>query len=426
VRRREPLGRGREPASAAGQDDPPVTGRRLRAMPKAKDGAMTRLQSAMSGSRTGTAVRLRPGLVFETTFTANGKRESAFRYRATHVNGRRGPKVVLSNDDRIRPGQACRVRVTRVEKPAARGRGHIEVEFAGPALLSADDPTYFIDRTAAMTLQAMIESGFNVLLDGPQGCGKTLLSRVIADALGMEYVFFNCSACYEATDFMASLTVSATESGHVETVWIPTDILRALEAARGSSRRYLIFLDEFNRCREMARNGIMPALDSTRRLYNPATGSTVFIPENVLWVAAINNGAEFTGTTNVDPAQLDRFSVLKLDYPPAAEEIRVLRHRHAHVPPGAIARVVHLANCIRRSRTLRVGLSMRATDEVVTLLEHPNFADGFDGDPVAELVKHSFCGRFPGRWDDPSTEAGLVWKAIAAELGSPPDAGAVP
>ena len=381
---------------------------------------MTRLKAAVdtsgTGRRTDRAIRLRPGLVFETTFSSNGKRDSGFRYRATHIDGRRAPKVVLSNDGRIRPKQACRVRITRIEKPAARGRGHIEVEYAGPSVFRVDDPTYYLDRAAARALQAMIESGFNVLLDGPQGCGKTLLSRVIADALSMEYVFFNCSACYEATDFMASLTVSATESGQVETVWIPTDILRALEAASKSSSRYLIFLDEFNRCREMARNGIMPALDATRRLYNPLTGSTIFIPENVLWIAAINNGAEFTGTTNVDPAQLDRFSVLKLDYPPQQEEVRVLANRHPNVPSCAIARVVELANVIRRSKSLRVGLSMRATDEVVTLLGHPNFEGGDGSDAVTTLVKHSFCGRFVGRWDDPSTEAGLVWKEIAATL----------
>ena len=32
-------------------------------------------------------------------------------------------------------------------------------------------------------------------------------------------------------------------------------------------------LPEFNRCRELARNGIMPALDATRKMYNPLTGS---------------------------------------------------------------------------------------------------------------------------------------------------------
>ena len=43
-----------------------------------------------------------------------------------------------------------------------------------------------------------------------------------------------------------------------------------------------------------ASDGGGQALDSTRRMYNPLTGSTIEIPDNVLWIAAINNGAQFT------------------------------------------------------------------------------------------------------------------------------------
>jgi len=165
----------------------------------------------------------------------------------------------------------------------------------------------------------------------------------------------------------------------------------------------------------MARNGIMPALDATRKMYNPLTGSTVDIPDNVLWIAAINNGAQFTGTTSVDPAQLDRFAPLKMDYPPVKEEVRILAERHPEVPKGKIERVVKAAHAVRADETLRVDLSVRATDEVCTLLGHPNFAD-FDGDPIPELLKTSFCARFQGNWSDPSTDSGLVWQCILRAL----------
>ena len=132
----------------------------------------------------------------------------------------------------------------------------------------------------------------------------------------------------------------------------------------------------------MARNGIMPALDATRRMYNPLTGSTIAIPDNVLWIAAINNGAQFTGTTSVDPAQLDRFAPLKMDYPPQKEEVRILAERHPDVPreqdrAGGARRPTRCA----ATRTSGVDLSVRATEEVCLLLGHPNFAE-FDGDPV--------------------------------------------
>lgn len=359
--------------------------------------------------------RLSNGYEFETIFYSNPKKESRFRFRASHVNGKRAPKVILCDDARIQPGQLCRVRVTSIKKPAAKERGHIEVEFITQIAFRLDDSLY-VDPMLAKKLQALLESGLNILLDGPQGSGKTVLSRMIADALGWEYVFFNCSPIYEATDFLASLQVRATASGQVETAWLPTDILRALEAAREhQTRHYLVFLDEFNRCRELARNGIMPALDATRKLYNPISGGLIDIPDNVHWIAAINNGAQFTGTTNVDPAQLDRFAPLKMDYPPAAEEVRILAERHPGVPRKAIERTVRAANAVRTSAELGVDLSVRATEEVCILLGHPNFAE-FDGDPLPELLKTSFCGRFAGRWNDPASDAGAVWAVVAKAL----------
>ncbi len=159
----------------------------------------------------------------------------------------------------------------------------------------------------------------------------------------------------------------------------------------------------------------MPALDATRRMYNPLTGSTIEIPDNVLWIAAVNNGPQFTGTTHVDPAQLDRFAPLKLDYPPPTEEARILAQRHPSVSRARVEKVVAVANAVRKDKDLGVDLSMRATDEVCILLGHPNFA-ARRGDQLPELFKTSFCGRFAGRWNDPATDAGLVWVVVQRAL----------
>ena len=64
-----------------------------------------------------------------TTFLINPVEESGFRFRATHLDGKRAPKVVLSNDRRIRAGVPCRVRITSIRKPNRTDRGSIEVDF---------------------------------------------------------------------------------------------------------------------------------------------------------------------------------------------------------------------------------------------------------------------------------------------------------
>ncbi len=360
-------------------------------------------------------VDLRPGVRFQTVFYGNRKEGSAFRWRATHVGEKRAPKVILCDDVRVEPGKVCEVRVTAVRKPKSKDRGAIEVEFVR-AIDFALDEGLWVHPVLKLKLQALLETGSNILLDGPQGSGKTTLTREVARALDMEYIYFNCASIFEATDFLATLQVRATGSGGVETVWVPTDILRAFEEARTRpERRYLVFLDELNRCREMARNGIMPALDSTRRMYNPVTGRIEPIPPNALWIAAINNGAQFTGTTTVDPAQLDRFAPLKIGYPPADEEIRILGQRYPAVPKKQVRKLVKLANLVRSDAELGLDLSMRATEEVCTLLSHPNFSD-YAGDPMADLVKDSFCGRVQGTWSDPSTDAGMMWALLEPQL----------
>jgi MoxR-like ATPase len=363
----------------------------------------------------GNFTNLKNGFEFETIFYANPKKDSEFQFRATHINGERAPKALLCNDPRILPGKLCQVRITSIKKPGSKDRGFIEVEFVSMVTFQLDDNLY-VDPVLSKKLQALLESGLNILLDGPQGSGKTVLSSSIADALGVKYVFFNCSAIYDSTDFLATLEIKASESGQPETVWKKTDILRAIEEANAdASSRYLIFLDEFNRCREMARNGIMPALDSTRKMYNPLTGSNIAIPDNILWIAAINNGPQFTGTTNVDPAQLDRFAPLKVSYPPQDQEVSILRRRYPGVPHQKVEKLVQAANAVRQDKELAIDLSMRATEEVCILLGHPNF-NRAQADALPDLLKTSFCGRFSGTWDDPATDAGLVWQAISRVL----------
>ncbi len=148
---------------------------------------------------TNTEPKIKNGMEFETVFHANLKKDSPFRFRATHIDGSRAPKVILCNDGSIQPGKLCKVRVTSVKKPASKEHGHIEVEFLSQITFRLDDSLY-VDPMLEKKLQALLESGLNILLDGPQGSGKTVLSRNVAEALGVEYIFFNCSSVYEPTD----------------------------------------------------------------------------------------------------------------------------------------------------------------------------------------------------------------------------------
>jgi nitric oxide reductase NorQ protein len=200
------------------------------------------------------------------------------------------------------------------------------------------------------------------------------------------------------------------------TDFVKTEVLTALEeASEHPERQYLIFLDEFNRCQESARNALMPALDSTRRIFHPIENRFLLIPENVQFIAAVNRGSEFSGTFGIDAAQLDRFAPLQMDYPPPEEEVALLEKRHPELSGKMIRLVVEIADQLRHSPELGGGLSVRATDEVCTYLKHP-LITGERSQMLPEILKSSFCGRFPGRWNDVTSEAGATWAVIEKVL----------
>jgi nitric oxide reductase NorQ protein len=349
---------------------------------------------------------LQPGYVFETVFWTQREDDGTVRLVARNVNGAAAPVPILCGDRRVMPGRRVKVKLDRAADDALHVSflGLVEFDLAG---------NVYVDPVLLKQLEILLCSGRSILLEGPQGTGKTTISRELARSLGMEYVFFNCSVCFEPADFVGSLQLLVDDEGRTRTEWLPTEVLLAVYGANEQPlKRYLVFLDELNRCRSYALNGIMSAIDSTRRIFDPRRNHYVPIPDNVQWIAAVNSGKQFTGTYKLDLAQLDRFAVLKLDYPPEENEVAILRGRYDMVKPKLVKKVVRVANLLRRDEAINTDLSMRATDEACLFLSYPTFQRQVSKEDLTAILKTSFCNRLTGSVDEEGSEAWTAYRVI--------------
>jgi nitric oxide reductase NorQ protein len=115
------------------------------------------------------------GALMTATFWPNPVRDAGFRFRATHLDGRKAPKVVLCDDPRIRPGFPCQVRVKTIRKPQREDRGSIEVEFVSQQEFKIEG--VYLDPVVAKKLQVLLESGLNILLFGHYSFSELPLVR---------------------------------------------------------------------------------------------------------------------------------------------------------------------------------------------------------------------------------------------------------
>jgi nitric oxide reductase NorQ protein len=104
-----------------------------------------------------------------------------------------------------------------------------------------------------------------------------------------------------------------------------------------------------------------------------------------------------------------------MDYMPRDEEVKLLAARHPELAKGLIEEIVAIADAIRKAPELSASLSVRATEEACIYLKHP-LMETEQRRLFPEVLKSSFCGRFSGKWNDVSSDAGAVWALVEGAL----------
>ncbi len=240
-------------------------------------------------------------------------------------------------------------------------------------------------RTVRLALAAVLAGG-HVLLEDVPGLGKTLIARSLAQALSLEFRRLQCTPDLLPADVTGSFLYDPGS--------------REFEFHHGPVFTGLLLADEINRTPPKTQSALLEAMQERQVTVE---GRTFPLPRP-FHVLATSNPVEYEGTYPLPEAQLDRFLVrLDIGYPPAEEEVEVLRRRiarqreEAEVPPvlaqGRLAELqaeleqttvdddllrycVDLAVATRNHQSVEVGASPRGAQALVLVARAVATLDG--------------------------------------------------
>lgn len=226
-----------------------------------------------------------------------------------------------------------------------------------------DGDYFFVVRQlneAASVLYAMAQqpnfSHTSLLISGPTGWGKTGFAAPFAKKLGYEVVYMNMAKVLETEELFGTRQIKKGD-----TSFEFNEFVKACEAGKR-----VIVLDELNRTYPGALNALFDILDwrGTATIH----GHTINVAPNTIFIATRNVGSSYVGTQATDSALANRFAIsVVVDSMPKVEEIKMLVKRTG-VNQGEAARIVEVAEEVRRNRTLGVNISPRNTLEVAKMV----------------------------------------------------------
>jgi MoxR-like ATPase len=190
-------------------------------------------------------------------------------------------------------------------------------------------------RPVIRALTIAIVARGHVLLQGPPGLGKTLLSKTLANALGGTFKRVQGTADLMPSDIIGVHVFDAAK--------------RDFEFRPGPLFADILLVDEVNRASPKTQSALLEAMEERQVSVERRTYA---LPPEFLVIATQNPG-DFEGTYPLPESQLDRF-MLRIDmtYPLRADEQAILtRYAALNVPPQAQLPPVVSASALEAARS---------------------------------------------------------------------------
>lgn len=214
---------------------------------------------------------------------------------------------------------------------------------------SAEKEPYYLPLNNELTLfQHAANNKLPVLLKGPTGCGKTRLVEHMAHELNRPLYTVACHDDLTATDLVGRHLVN-----HDGTFWQDGPLTKAVREGG------ICYLDEVVEARRDTTVVIHPLSDDRRYLPIDRTGELVKAHPDFLLVISYNPGYQSVNK-GLKPSTRQRFVAVRLQYPNAEQETKVLIHETG-LSLEVASKLVSLANELRRLKDIHLeeGLSTR-------------------------------------------------------------------
>ncbi|MBL8763695.1 MAG: AAA family ATPase [Phycisphaerae bacterium] len=210
----------------------------------------------------------------------------------------------------------------------------------------------FLGNRAALdcTIATLLARGHLLIEDVP-GVGKTVLASALARSIDCAFARIQLTPDLLPTDILG-VSIYRRES-------------ETFEFKRGPIFANLVLADEINRATPRAQTALLEAMNEAAVTVDGRT----YPLDPPFMLVATQNPHEFEGTYALPENQLDRFLMrIKLGYPSAADEARVLELRPAARPLHELRPVMTGAEMVAlQSQTDRVRLDRTLIDYIIAL-----------------------------------------------------------
>lgn len=222
------------------------------------------------------------------------------------------------------------------------------------------------------------------MLTGPSGCGKTELVSLVANKLGMEVCVYNMGTMIDPISGLLGVHRLVQGGSVFDYAKFTQDIQKPC----------IILLDELSRAPLSCNNILLPCLDSRRELPVDIAGGNgqrnIKVHPDCVFIATANIGAEYTGTSQMDRALVDRFFMAEIEYMDTDNETKVLSKR-CSIEESDAKFIVETARTVRNlfaKGEVSCTLSTRETLGAGRMV-----ADGWS---VLEAMERNFLPYFEG------------------------------